>query len=116
MWGLLEECVLLLMSFLDNAGYSALGGSSVLAHPIRRTALCFLIDEPQMTRRELAEKIADEVNDVSVTDRDTLEVVLHHNHLPRLHDERYVEYDPRNGDVVLWKDPEAVDRQLSNYK
>lgn len=116
MFLLIEECVLLLVSTLDDGGISSIGAGSVLSQPVRRAAMTILINQRQMTRRELAEKISEESKSVSATDPDTLEVSLHYNHLPRLNDELYVEYDPRSGDVVLWEDPQVVARQLSDYE
>ena len=77
--------------------------------------MAILVEQRHMTLRDLAERIAAEPNDVSERDPGTLELVLHHNHLPRLDDELYVEYDPRAGDVILWEDPQTVSRRLRNY-
>lgn len=82
-----------------------------LAHPLRRTILTRLLERPVWTRDELAESlVADE--SVPHDDFTRLELVLHHHHLPKLDASQYVEYDRRNGDVVLWKDDQCVQGEL----
>ena len=75
---------------------------------IRRKILEILADEEQLTRSELVEELAKDRDFHGVEPR-SLEIDLHHNHLPRLDDEQYIEYDPRNGDVTLWKEPEWLE-------
>ena len=79
----------------------------MISDPVRRTIVVVLAERGQTTRAELAEALA-EAEDVPGTDADALEIHLHHNHLPRLDDEQYLEYDARSGDVVPWKEPEWV--------
>ncbi|RBI58763.1 hypothetical protein DMJ13_25855 [halophilic archaeon] len=78
---------------------------------VRRRILSILADEEVMTRTELAEVLAGD-EDIPATDTQSLEISLHHNHLPRLDDNHYIEYDPRTGDIVLWKDPQRIRIQL----
>lgn len=79
----------------------------MVTDPIRRRALAILADRESTTRTALAERLAaDEA--VPTDDVRRLEILLHHQHLPKLEDERYVEYDRRNGEISLWADPSAV--------
>lgn len=82
-------------------------------YPIRRKILSILADQETTTRSELAAELATD-EDVSATDVEALETSLHHNHLPKLDDEQYIEYDVRNGDVVLWKQEDALRSQLGD--
>lgn len=109
---LFDEIALVLAGPLDELGLNFLGGYGVLAHPVRQKVLALLADDDSLTRTELAEAAARD-EDVPYESVERLEVVLHHNHLPKLEDRQYVEYDARNGDVVLWDDPETV-RSLLN--
>jgi hypothetical protein len=80
-------------------------------HPIRRRILSILFEHSEHTRSELAEQLATD-SDISTCDTHHLEIVLHHNHLPRLDDERYIEYDPRSGDLRRWKDSKVIRAHL----
>lgn len=104
---LLDDIALTLAGPLDELGPDLLSGYGVLTHPVRQKVLSLLADGECLTRTELAEAAARDA-DVPYESVDRLEVVLHHEHLPKLEDCQYVEYDARNGDVVLWDDPETV--------
>ena len=84
----------------------------MVTNQIRRTVLSVLVDERQTTRAKLASELASD-DAIPATDVESLEIALHHNHLPKLADERYIEYDTRNGDVVLWKGRETVREELA---
>ena len=114
------EGVSVMLSFLDEVAILtpveelsiALANSlGVLGHQVRRKVLTLLAERNVLHRSGLAQKIVgdDEIPHENV-ERVTLS--LHHNHLPKLADHDYVEYDPRTGDVVLWKDPSAVKSSL----
>ena len=118
--GILGEVALLVVTVADDAllyvpfddlALSVVGAACVLGHPVRRRVLSRLTDEPRVELEELAATLADD-DAVPTDDPDRIAVALHHNPLPRLDDELYVEYDHRNGDVVLWKDPETVTAKL----
>lgn len=68
----------------------------LLSSPARRAVLAVLARNPStMTLAELASELAATGRDASEgADRRDLEVVLHHNHLPRLAEAGLVEYDP----------------------
>jgi len=83
----------------------------MVTDPVRRKILSVLADEETMTRTDLAEILADD-EDIPTADIDSLPISLHHNHLPSLDDSNHIEYDARNGDIVLWEDPERVRAQL----
>lgn len=87
--------------------------ASVVRNPVRQAVLTILVEQERTTRRYLAEALPGRMDEGPATVPDALELVLHHNHLPRLDEELYIEYDPRSGDVVLWQDARAVARQLS---
>ena len=84
---------------------------TVLTHPIRRKILSLLIERRELTRPELAAFLVADP-DLSATDAQHLEIVLHHNHLPRLAEQSFIEYDPRTGEIVRWKDPEVIESRL----
>lgn len=104
---LLDDLSLVFSGTLDEHLLTASKGFGVLTHPVRQKVLTLLADDRFLARTELAEKIASD-EDISYESVQRLEVVLHHNHLPKLADQQYIEYDERNGDVALWKDPETV--------
>lgn len=110
--GMMGELAATLLMLPDELGIPFVETSTVLAHPVRRKVLALLVEHGEITRTELAERIARD-EEVPTESRYHLEILLHHNHLPRLDEELYVEYDPRNGDIVLWEDPRAVMSQLN---
>jgi DNA-binding transcriptional ArsR family regulator len=83
----------------------------MIADPVRRKILSVLADEQMMSRSDLGEVLASD-EDIPAADTHDLEMSLHHNHLPKLTDDNYIEYDTRTGDVVLWKDPQRIRAHL----
>lgn len=104
---LLDDLCLLVLGPLDEFTVALGNVLSALCHPIRRSVLAKLARDGSVTRRTLAETVAAD-GAVDEADVDRVEVSLHHNHLPKLADEGYLDYDRRHGDVVLWEDPETV--------
>ena len=104
---LLEEIVLVLYGPFDELGITVANALGVVTHPVRKKVLTLLTEQPVRTRSEIAEAAAKD-DDVPYESMDRLELLLHHNHLPRLADHQYIEYDTRHGDVVLWEDPDTV--------
>lgn len=107
MASLLDDIALVSAGQLDDLGITLTQGFGALTHPVRKKALELMADEGVLTRTELAEAVATDEG-VPREDADRLKAAMHHNHLPKLDDHQYVEYDERNGDVVLWTDPETV--------
>lgn len=107
------EAVVTLASFVDEFCVYALQSSSTLAHPVRRRVLSVLIDRGVVRREALAESIAAD-GSIAPDDRGRVEIALHHEHLPKLEDGQLIEYDHRNGDVVLWADPDAAAELLDS--
>ncbi len=115
--GMAQELTVIFLSLVDDLALVLSGGldDSLLfssgfgafTHPVRQKVLVLLADDGSLTRAELAEKLVRD-EDVSYERVERMEVALHHNHLPKLEDYQYIEYDARNGDVVLWEDPETV--------
>jgi len=105
--GLLKQTVPVLSGLFDDLGISVAMALGVVTHPVRQKVLTLLTEKPVRTRSEIAEAAATD-DAVPYENTDRLEVLLHHNHLPRLADHQYLEYDTRQGDVVLREDPEIV--------
>lgn len=82
-----------------------------LDHPIRRAILAKLAERRTWTRTDLAAALESD-EQVDEVDRGRIEVGLHHDHLPKLADGQYLDYDRRNGDVVRWKDAKDVQSAL----
>ena len=84
---------------------------ALLANPARRHVLRTLLETSATTIDDLAERLAGAPNvDGRSIDRTKIELV--HDHLPRLEDHGVIEYDDRNGDVVL-DDPDDLESYLS---
>ncbi|MFC4448421.1 helix-turn-helix domain-containing protein [Halorussus aquaticus] len=83
----------------------------MVTNPVRREILAILAREETMTRTELAAVLASDDN-IPGQDARSFEISLHHNHLPKLEDGQYIEYDARTEDIVLWKDPQQIRSQL----
>lgn len=83
----------------------------MVSNSIRKQILTVLAEEETMRRADLAEVLA-AAEEIPTADTRTIEIALHHNHLPRLDDENVIEYDVRTGDIVLWEDPERVRARL----
>lgn len=83
----------------------------MITNPVRRKILAVLADEEMMTRSELTEVLVTD-EDIPAGDTQSLEISLHHNHLPKLADEHYIEYDAQTGDIVLWEDSQRIRTQL----
>ncbi|WP_209019550.1 DUF7344 domain-containing protein [Halorussus marinus] len=75
----------------------------ILANGQRRQILAYLVetDDGVATLPELADRIADGEDPERATLR------LHHNHLPKLEDEGFVEYDARS-ETVRYRGSQAV--------
>jgi hypothetical protein len=73
----------------------------LLSSPARRAALAVLSDTASsMSLTDLASAIAGvETDACGDADHRNLEIVLHHNHLPRLADAGLIEYDPSANSV-----------------
>ncbi|WP_224268911.1 DUF7344 domain-containing protein [Haloprofundus salinisoli] len=97
----------------DELGPMLLNSVGVLAHPVRRNVLSYLTADEVLNRTELSERLAAD-REVAGDDADRLELMLHHSHLPKLADEQFVDYEPRSGDVVLWKDADRTHSLLES--
>ena len=78
---------------------------SVLGTTRRRFALYYLLSNEYTDIDSLSVQIAaweqgKSVTSVDESERQRVEISLHHNHLPRLAAHDIVEYDERSGDVV----------------
>lgn len=102
-----SEVALLFASFVDDAAVYALQSTGLLSSTVRRNVLVTLLQTDTIHRKELAQRLA-AAETVPQSDPEHIELVLHHHHLPRLADEQFIDYDARNGDIVLWKDPETA--------
>lgn len=78
-----------------------------LCHPYRRTVVRAVTTVGPMTRRELAEEVASAAP--MGDDADSIELSLHHRHIPKLTDADIVEYDPSR-ELVR---PREVTRQVN---
>lgn len=107
----LDECAILALLHLDEFGLAVANAFGALGHPVRRTVLEYLCEEHRLHREEIVERAAADP-DLSWEDAERFEIGLHHNHLPKLEEAGYVEYDWRNGDVVLWMDEDDVRAEL----
>ncbi|NKE36200.1 hypothetical protein GWG54_10295 [Natronococcus sp. JC468] len=99
------------VTLIDEAVASALHSVGALAHVTRRRVMSLLLEYDNMRRERLAE-ILSEDDSIQDTDAERLEAELHYHHLPKLDEGMLVDYDHRNGDVVLWEDPETVAKLL----
>lgn len=109
----LIEAAVASVSLVDDICIYALQTTGVLAHPIRRRIVAILVDRNTVHRKELAQLLAsDEM--IAQDDSERIEIALHHNRLPKLNDELVVEYDRRNGDVVLWVDSDTATKMLES--
>lgn len=79
----------------------------MITNAVCRRILSILAEEGNTTRSELAAVLAADET-IPAADIRSFEISLHHDHLPRLADEHYIEYDARNGDIVLWKEPQWI--------
>jgi hypothetical protein len=84
-----------------------------LSHPRRRYLLSMLHEKRAWTLTELAEKIAAWEHDVereavTRTDRDEVYVSLHHAHVPKLVDDRIVEFDRDDETIAKGSNVEKV--------
>lgn len=79
----------------------------MISDPVRRRILSILAEEGNTTRSELAAMLATDES-IPAANTESFEIRLHHDHLPRLADEQYIQYDARNGDIVLWKEPQWI--------
>lgn len=84
---------------------------TLLSNPDRRHVVRTLLETTVTTIDDLAEGLAASPDADSRT-IDQAKIELVHNHLPRLEDYGVIEYDDRNGDVVL-DDPGDLETYLS---
>ena len=107
----LGEAVYTLITTPDEAGLLVGQAIALLAHPLRRRVLEVLTEEGTCNRDELAARLREDET-MTTPEADQLDLHLHHTHLPKLANAQYVDYDPRNGDVALWKESEDVETEL----
>lgn len=91
----------------------------VLSSTRRRQVLYLLKNEGEMELTELAEQVAAEENDTTVTDltkqqRKRVYVSLYQTHVPKLEDARLVDYDQDTGEVQLSAQATDIDRYLDD--
>lgn len=91
----------------------------VLSSTRRRQVLYLLKNEGEMELTELAEHVAAEENDTTVTDltkqqRKRVYVSLYQTHVPKLEDARLVDYDQDTGEVQLSAQATDIDRYLDD--
>jgi hypothetical protein len=91
----------------------------VLSDEHRRCALYYLLERESTTVEELATVVTgwmqardDEIEIATLDDRDRVRIKLHHVHLPRIADERFVRYDYDSGAVALDDAPELLETLL----
>ena len=84
---------------------------TLLANPDRRHVVRALLETSVTTIDDLAERLAD-APDADSRSIEQAQIGLVHDHLPRLEDYGVIEYDDRNGDVVL-DDPGDLESYLS---
>lgn len=74
----------------------------VLSHPVRRSLLRLLRETGPTTAERAAGRLTDAAGrpDGAGAGGDTLEVALHHVHLPKMAAAGVVEYDPASGTVA----------------
>ncbi len=104
---LVIEAAVAIVSLVDEGYVFGLQSSGVLAHPLRHRIVSILLDRDTIQRDELAAVLAADET-LPRDDSERTEIALHHDHLPRLADKLLIEYDQRNGDIRLWKDPESA--------
>lgn len=107
------EALVAVVAAVDETVVHALHSAGALAHTARRRALSILLEREPLGRERLAALLAADET-VPHDDAERIELTLHHEHLPRLEAELFVEYDHRSGDVVLWKEPDAVRESLES--
>lgn len=78
----------------------------ILSNPRRRFLLYRFLENDRANLTEIALQIAawekgTSIEDVSENLHQRIEIVLVHNHLPRLADHGVIEYDRRSGDIVV---------------
>ncbi|GAB3667812.1 DUF7344 domain-containing protein [Halopiger thermotolerans] len=90
---------------------------TVLADADRRRAVAVLLETEATTIDALTERLVDYRRQDDAGDPDTdcferVKIELIHDHLPRLADHGVIDYDARNGDVVL-EDASALEPYLA---
>lgn len=83
----------------------------IVTHPLRRKILAVLVEHRELTRSELTDILAVDP-ELPTACPEHLAIVLHHNHLPRLAEQSFIEYDHRTGDISRWKEPAVIQSQL----
>lgn len=82
---------------------------SLLSYRRRRDTLYYISDHETASLESLATSIAAREADipaenVSADEREAVLIDLYHNHLPKLADQRLIEYDSRSG-AIMWSSP-----------
>lgn len=104
--GVLGETALVIGQATDDIVVTTLESTASMAAIVRQGVLRRLFHTEQTTRAALAEDLAEA--DPIAAEADRLEVQLHHDHLPTLEDEEFIEYDPETGEVRRAMDPETI--------
>lgn len=104
--GALGETGLVLGQATDDLVVTTLESTASMAAIVRHGVLRRLLHTERTTRATLAEDLAEA--DRIAAEADRLEVQLHHDHLPTLEDEEFIEYDPASGEVRRAMDPETI--------
>lgn len=104
------DTAVVLGSVMDELAVASLESTASMTAIVRRRVLQRLLSDERTTREALATDLAE--NDRIEVDVDRLEVQLHHDHLPSLEDEAFLEYDPGTGEVRRVMDPETIDEAL----
>ncbi|GAB3029420.1 DUF7344 domain-containing protein [Natronobiforma cellulositropha] len=85
----------------------------------RRYLLRRLADERVLSFDQLSQEIAEqesESDETSTEARKEVEISLVHNHVPRLADHGFLEYDSRSGDIVLSERGETLESLLEQWE
>lgn len=104
--GVFGETGLVLGQTTNDFVLGTLESTASMTALVRRGVLRQLLHTERTTREALAEDLADA--DRIAAEPDRLEVQLHHDHLPTLEDEEFIEYDPGTGEVRRALDPDTI--------
>lgn len=104
--GLFGETGLVLGQATNDFVLGTLESTASMTALVRQGVLRRLLSDERTTREALAEDLA--AADPIPDDADRLEIQLHHDHLPTLEDEEFLEYDPQTGAVRRAMDPDTI--------